>query len=99
MGSYWADFTLLMKHLGAYSSKIVVDVEPDLWGYIQQASTGDNGASVPAAVASSGNADLAGLPNNAAGFAQAFVRLRDKYAPNVLLGYELSMWGTNTDPI
>ena len=55
--------------------------------------------SVPAAVASSGDADVAGLPNNAAGFAQAFVRLRDKYAPNVLLGYELSMWGTKTDPI
>jgi len=102
MSSYWADFTLLMKHLGAYSQKIVVDVEPDLWGYIQQASTGDNGASIAAAVASSGNADLAAspsLPNNAAGFAQAFVRLRDKYAPNVMLGYELSMWGTMTDPL
>jgi hypothetical protein len=99
MAAYWADVTLLFTHLGAYSSKIVVDIEPDLWGYIQQASTGDNGASVAAAVASSGNVDLAGMPNNAAGFAQAFVLLRNKYAPNVLLGYELSMWGTNTDPL
>jgi hypothetical protein len=99
MSSYWADFTLLLEHMGAYSSAIVVDIEPDLWGYIQQASTGDGGASVPAAVASSGNSDLAGLPNDATGFAQAFVRLRNKYAPNVLLGYELSMWGTMTDPL
>ena len=99
MSSYWADFTLLMNRLGAYSQKIVVDIEPDLWGYIQQAATGDNGATIQAAVASSGNADLAGLANNAAGFARAFVRLRDKYAPNVMLGYELSMWGTLTDPI
>jgi hypothetical protein len=99
MSSYWSDVTLLFTHMGAYSSKVVVDIEPDLWGYIQQASTGDNGASVQASVASSGNPDLAGLPNNAAGFAQAFVRLRDRYAPNVILGYELSMWGTMTDPL
>ena len=99
MHAYWADVRLLMQHLGAYSQTIVVDVEPDLWGYIQQASTSDNGASVPAAVASSGDTDMAGLPNNAAGFAQGFVHLRNEYAPNVLLGYELSMWGTLTDPI
>ncbi len=99
MKSYWADVRLLFQHLGAYSSKIVVDIEPDLWGYIQQASSGDAGSSVPAAVTSSGDADVSGLANNAAGFAQAFVRLRNKYAPNVLLGYELSMWGTNTDPL
>ena len=102
MKSYWADVTLLFAHLGAYSQTIVVDIEPDLWGYIEQATisaTTDDGASVPAAVASTADADLAGLPNNADGFARAFVKLRDKYAPNVLLGYELSMWGTNTDPI
>ena len=99
MHSYWADVRLLFQHLGAYSQTIIVDIEPDLWGYIQQASSGDDGASVPAAVASSGDADVAGLPNNADGFARAFIKLRDKYAPNVLLGYELSMWGTMTDPI
>jgi hypothetical protein len=102
MNSYWTDVRLLFQHLGAYSQTIVVDIEPDLWGYIQQASmaaTIDDGTSIPAAVASSGFADVAGLPNNAAGFAQAFIKLRDQYAPNVLLGYELSMWGTNTDPL
>jgi hypothetical protein len=99
MKSYWADVRLMFQRLGAYSQTIVVDLEPDLWGYIQQASTGDSGATVSAAVASSGDADVAGLANNADGFAQAFIRLRDKYAPNVLLGYELSMWGTNTDPL
>lgn len=34
MSSYWADFTLLLEHMGAYSSAIVVDIEPDLWGYL-----------------------------------------------------------------
>jgi hypothetical protein len=99
MGSYWADARLMFQHLGAHSQTIVVDIEPDLWGYIQQAASADQGSTVPAAVASSGDSDMAGLANSADGFAQGFVRLRNKYAPNVLLGYELSMWGTMTDPI
>ena len=80
MHSYWADVRLLFQHLGAYSKTAVVDIEPDLWGYIQQASTSDQGSSVPASVASSGDADMAGLANNADGFAQGFIRLRNKYA-------------------
>ena len=99
MGSYWADVRLMFQHLGAYSQTIVVDIEPDLWGYIQQAASADQGSTVPAAVASSGDSDMAGLANNAAGFAQGFVRLRNKYAPNVLLGYHMSIWGTTVDPI
>jgi hypothetical protein len=99
MKSYWADVRLLFQHLGVYSQTIVIDVEPDLWGYIEQASSGDNAATVPAAVASSGDADVAGFPNNATGFAQAFVAMRNKYAPNVLLGYHMSTWGTLNDPI
>jgi hypothetical protein len=31
------------------------------------------------------------------GFARAIVRLRDTYAPNVNLGYHISVWGTGTD--
>ena len=52
---------------------------------------------MPASVASSGDADLAGLPNTAVGFAKAFVQLRDLYAPNVLLAYHASVWGTMFD--
>ena len=39
----------------------------------------------------------ADLPNTASGFARAIVRLRDQLAPNVLLAYHLSVWGTNWD--
>ena len=66
---------------------VVLHVEPDLWGYIEQAREGDDAATVPAVVPD-------GLPQNAAGFAQEFVHLRDELAPNVLLAYHLSGWGT-----
>jgi hypothetical protein len=52
---------------------------------------------VPASVGGSGDADVAGLPDTAAGFAQALVRLRDRHAPNVRLAFHLSSWATGTD--
>ncbi len=103
MKSYWADVRLLFQHLGAYSETMVVDVEPDLWGYFQQASIdaghADDATAVQVSVASSTDADVAAYANNVAGFARAWVHMRDKYAPNVLLSYELSHWGTYNDPI
>ena len=52
---------------------------------------------MPAKVSETGIAALQGLPSNVAGFAQAVVKLRDTYAPNVTLAYHLSVWGTNVD--
>jgi hypothetical protein len=98
MTAFWNDLKLFYQRAGAFPNNLVVlDVEPDLWGYLQQRSTNDNAATVSAKVAATGVAELAGLPDTAAGFAQAIVRLRDRYAPNVVLGYELSIWGTGTD--
>ncbi len=76
---------------------VVLHVEPDFWGYMEQRASGDNAATVPAKVSETGIAALAGLPSNVSGFARAVVRLRDTYAPNVVLGYHVSVWGTGTD--
>jgi hypothetical protein len=100
MTAYYQDFVLLLQKAAAFPAQlVVVDVEPDLWGFLQQRARGDDAATVPAQVAATGRAELADLPNTAAGFAQALVRLRDRYAPNVRLSYELSPWGTGTDPV
>jgi hypothetical protein len=98
MTAYYTDLTLFFQRAGAFpSTRVLLHVEPDLWGYMQQRAGNDNAAAVPAQVAATGLADLAGLPNTFAGFAQAIVRLRDRYAPNVQLGYHISVWGTGTD--
>jgi hypothetical protein len=96
MRAYWADVRLFFQK-AAGSSPVVLHVEPDLWGYVEQAASNDDGATVPAKVGSLGIAELAGLPDTAAGFAQAFVRLRDALAPNVILAYHISDWGTGID--
>jgi hypothetical protein len=91
MRQWYAEARLLFKRAGAFHGKrVIVHVEPDLWGYVQQAARKDRAASVPAVVGH-------GLPNNVSGLARYVVRLRNKYAPNVRLAYHLSVWGTKTD--
>ena len=97
MRSLFADLRLFFQRAGAESATVsMLHVEPDMWGYIEQ-RYGDDSARAPAVVAGTGMAELAGLPDTAAGLAQAIVRLRDLYAPNVILGYHVSVWGTNAD--
>lgn len=100
MSAYYADWALLMQKIGAYGKPALVVVEPDLWGYIEQAALNNNSnsaASVPASVASSGYADAAGLPNTAQGFAWALLKIRDHYAHNAILALHDSSWSTKID--
>ncbi|HEV2237981.1 MAG TPA: hypothetical protein VGR57_15075 [Ktedonobacterales bacterium] len=97
-GAYFANWRLLMHTLGATGQRALVIVEPDLWGFIEQAIGPSGSASAaPAAVASSGDADAQGLPNTAQGFAWALLRMRARYAPKILLALHVSSWGTGTD--
>jgi hypothetical protein len=98
MRRWYADLRLALVRArqAARGRRVIVHVEPDLWGYVQQRSRGDDARTVPAAVASSGDPELAGLPDPAAGYAQALVRLRDRHAPRVTLAWHLSTWGTGS---
>jgi hypothetical protein len=97
MAAYFQDLELFFQRAAAFNRPVVLHVEPDMWGYLEQRTQGGDASTVSVQVAGSGVAEVAGLPDTAAGFAQAVVKLRDTYAPNVLLGYHLSTWGTGTD--
>ena len=97
MAAYFADLKLFFQRAAPFGSNVVLHVEPDLWGYIEQRSAGDDPSTVSVKVASSGMSDVAGLPDSASGFARAIVSLRDRYAPGVLVAYHLSVWGTGND--
>ncbi|MGH6793743.1 MAG: fibronectin type III domain-containing protein, partial [Methylocella sp.] len=88
MNSYYGDFALLMQKIAATGTTkpVFVHVEPDLWGFMQQYYGGDP-AVIPVSVASSGFAGLSGFANNASGFAQALLAIRNAYAPNVILAW------------
>jgi len=74
MQAYWADVRLLFQRVSG-TKPVVVHVEPDLWGYLEQANAVALGSA----------------------FAQQWVALRDQVAPNVILAYHMSGWGTKHD--
>jgi hypothetical protein len=98
MTAYFNDLKLFFQKAGAFpAQKVVLHVEPDLWGYMEQRSVGGDARTVSAKVSETGIPELAGLPSNMSGFARAVIKLRDAYAPNVFVGYHISVWGTGTD--
>jgi hypothetical protein len=97
MRSLLSDLKLFFQRAGATRRAVILHVEPDVWGYVERTARGDDASTVPALVSAAGMPELAGLPDTAAGFAQAVKRLRDRYAPHVLLAYHLSVWGTKVD--
>ena len=98
MTAYYNDLKLFFQRAGAFPRKMVVlHVEPDLWGYVQQRGDERQRAEHLGGGVATGLPELAGLPSNVSGFARAIVKLRDTYAPNVVLGYHISVWGTGND--
>jgi len=97
MRAYYANLKAFFQQAASATGPVVLQVEPDLWGYIEQRAKHQNASTVPAAVASSGMLDLRGMPNTAAGFAQAILVLRNNYAPHVIVAYHDSNWGTGVN--
>src|SRR6202140_1938283 len=97
MNNYYANFVLLMKTAKTFGGQVIIQIEPDLWGYLEQRANNGSPATLSASVASSGYADVAGIPNTAQGFGDALLLLRDLYAPNVALGIHASLWATKRD--
>jgi hypothetical protein len=97
MRAYYLDLKAFFVKAAHARGPVVLHLEPDLFGYIEQRSHGNDASTVPAAVASTGIAELRGLPDSAAGFAQAVLALRRDYAPKVIVGYPISIWGTGKD--
>lgn len=92
-----------------YGKATIVHIEPDLAGFVQNAllgttpchrlclGLGNDPALFGASVSSSGAPDVADLPDTYQGFNWALLRLRDRYAPNVVLGFHLNNWMTGPD--
>lgn len=97
MRALYEDLRLFFQRAGSFDHMVVLQVEPDLWGYVQQESQNDDASTIRAEVSSTGLPELQGLPDSVSGFARAVVELRDRYADNVLLGYPVSIWGTGVD--
>ncbi|MFN0093451.1 MAG: hypothetical protein ACKVVT_01565 [Dehalococcoidia bacterium] len=97
MGHYLRGLRAFFEQAGQAGTTVILHVEPDLWGFAQQAAKHDDPATIPAAVHAAGIPEFAALPETLPGFAQGVVALRDALAPNVLLGIHASNWATGDD--
>lgn len=100
MVEWFLDFKRLMQ-LCAGRGTIIINIEPDMLGYWEQATIdfGNDPAEIAALVAASGFPEAQGYPNNGLGVMQVFAHLRDLYAPNVILGLDISQWGPRDDVV
>lgn len=98
MNQYYSDFALALQNAASSGAPAVIfQIEPDLWGFMQQ-NFGDDPQGVPVSVASSGYPGLGALPNDASGFARALLAIRDANARDVIVGINISTWGANYYP-
>jgi hypothetical protein len=96
MRAYFGDFKLLMQRAKDFGKPVVVLLEADAFGFLQQQTSSNPNAA--AAIASSGMPELAGLPNTVAGYGLAFLQLRKAVAANnVVLGLHISAWASGKD--
>ncbi|HEY3020520.1 MAG TPA: serine/threonine-protein kinase [Solirubrobacteraceae bacterium] len=99
MRIYWRNARAFLRSLGSTGRPVAVSLESGFWALLEQdlGFKDERPDSVHAVVGSSGLRELRGLPDHLPGFASAWQRLRDRYAPRVLIGYDLDDYGTNLD--
>jgi hypothetical protein len=96
MRSYFGDVKLLMQRAKDFGKPVMILLEADAFGFLQQQSSSNPNA--PAAIASTGMTELQGLPNTVAGFGLAFLQLRKAVgANNAVLGLHISAWASGKD--
>ncbi len=88
MRGYYDNVQMVMETAATYGDPAIFQTEPDSTTWLRMFHTGDTNDATQGHVAvdASGHPDLSGLQDTIAGYAQALVRLRDRYAPNVFMG-------------
>ena len=100
MTPYWDNVRLMLQKIKAYGKPVLVNFEPDLWGYAQQDRliSGSTDATRQPALVKSVNPDCAHLTDTVAGMGQCLLHMARTQAPNAYVGFPPSMWpGLGTD--
>jgi hypothetical protein len=93
MTRYFNDWRFFLQQVG--QSVAILHIEPDFWGYAEQA--GPDPTKLPAAVASANAKDCGSMPNTIAGMGQCMISMVRTYAPHALVGLHASAWASNMD--
>lgn len=100
MVGYWNNVRLMYQQIKSYGKPVLVNFEPDFWGYAQEDRTrsGTKDATLQRAMVKSVNADCGNLTDTVASMGQCLVQMARTYAPNAYVGFSPTMWpGITTD--
>src|SRR4029078_5433735 len=96
MRGFFGDFKLLMQRAKDFGKPVIILIEADGFGFLQQQASSNSAAY--AAIKDSGVAELAGLPNTVAGWGLAFLQLRKSVgANNAITGINIPRGATGKD--
>lgn len=90
MKGYWDNVRLMYRGIKAYGKPVLINFEPDFWGYAQRQSADPTRH---AALVGSVNPDCVTQPNSLAGFAQCLLQMARIQAPNAYVGFPPSGFG------
>ena len=97
--TYFKDFSQALASIKAAGGAVVVHDEPDFWGYMLQETVKNGGdpTKIKVLVSQTGVAECAGEPDDVVGLAHCKLKLYRTRAPNALVGFHASAWGTTMD--
>ncbi|MGJ7606667.1 hypothetical protein ACSFA7_20155 [Variovorax sp. LT1R20] len=90
MNKYWAQVRLMYQLIANLGGPVLINLEPDFWGFVASQAPGRDATRLPASV--SNQPECAGLPNTAAGLGQCLVQMGRQIAPKALVGFPPSFW-------
>ena len=93
MNKYWGQTRLmyqLIAGLPDLRGPVLINLEPDFWGFLAAKRPDHDATQVPALV--NDQPECAGLPNTAAGLGQCLVQMGRQIAPKALVGFPPSFW-------
>jgi hypothetical protein len=92
MTNYWSQVKLMYQKMAAFDKPVLVNLEPDFWGYVQLQASNGNPASMSAQVQI--NANCSTYADNVVGIAGCLIHMARVYAPKAYVGFPPSSWGS-----
>ena len=97
MNSYWSQVRMMYDRINALGTPVLVNLEPDFWGYVWSQAPNHDPAQLAASV--NNQQECSWLPNTAAGIGMCLVSMGRWHAPKALLGFPPSFWTGTPDVI
>ena len=90
MNTYWSQARLMYQRIAALNAPVLINLEPDFWGYVWAQAPSHDPTQMAAVVNS--QPECSSVPNTAAGIGQCLVQMGRQIAPKALLGFPPAFW-------